>query len=40
MVEGIIKCLIDCGFGFIETVFGTDMFFYMSNVEGVIFDQL
>jgi CspA family cold shock protein len=40
MAEGTIKRLTDRGFGFIETGDGTDMFFHMSNVEGVTFDQL
>ena len=40
MAEGTIKRLTDRGFGFIETASGTDMFFHMSNVEGVSFDQL
>ena len=40
MAEGTIKRLTDRGFGFIETASGTDMFFHMSNVEGVTFDQL
>ena len=40
MPEGTIKRLTDRGFGFIETASGTDMFFHMSNVEGVTFEQL
>ena len=40
MAEGTIKRLTDRGFGFIETESGTDMFFHMSNVEGVTFEQL
>ena len=40
MAEGTIKRLTDRGFGFIETESGTDMFFHMSNVEGVAFEQL
>ena len=40
MAEGTIKRLTDRGFGFIETASGTDMFFHMSNVEGLTFDQL
>jgi CspA family cold shock protein len=40
MAEGTIKRLTDRGFGFIETESGTDMFFHMSAVEGVTFEQL
>jgi CspA family cold shock protein len=40
MAEGTIKRLTDRGFGFIETESGTDMFFHMSNVEGVTFEDL
>jgi len=40
MAEGTIKRLTDRGFGFIATESGTDMFFHMSNVEGITFDQL
>ena len=40
MAEGTIKRLTDRGFGFIETASGTDMFFHMSNVEGLTFEQL
>ena len=40
MAEGTIKRLTDRGFGFIETESGTDMFFHMSSVEGVTFEQL
>ncbi len=40
MAEGTIKRLTDRGFGFIETGTGTDMFFHMSNVEGVTFEEL
>ena len=35
MAEGTIKRLIDRGFGFIETSPGNEIFFHMSNVEGV-----
>jgi CspA family cold shock protein len=37
MAEGTIKRLTDRGFGFIETSPGNDIFFHMSNVEGVRF---
>ena len=40
MAEGTIKRKIDRGFGFIETGDGTDLFFHMSSVEGVAFDDL
>ena len=40
MAEGTIKRLTDKGFGFIDTGTGKDMFFHMSNVEGVRFDEL
>lgn len=40
MAEGTIKKLTDKGFGFIDTGNGKDMFFHMSNLEGVRFDDL
>ncbi len=40
MAEGKIKRLTDRGFGFIETGTGKDLFFHMSAVEGVTFDDL
>ena len=40
MAEGTIKRLTDKGFGFIATGSGKDLFFHMSNLEGVRFDQL
>jgi CspA family cold shock protein len=40
MAEGKIKKLTDKGFGFIEDTSGKDMFFHMSNLEGVSFEQL
>ncbi len=40
MAEGTIKRLTDKGFGFIEDGSGKDMFFHMSNLEGVSFEQL
>ena len=40
MAEGTIKRLTDRGFGFIDTGSDKDMFFHMSNLEGVEFDQL
>ena len=40
MAEGTIKRLTDRGFGFIDTGGGKDLFFHMSAVEEVSFDQL
>ncbi len=40
MAEGTIKRLTDKGFGFIETGKGKDLFFHMSAVEGVRFEDL
>ncbi len=40
MAEGTIKRLTDRGFGFIETGGNKDMFFHMSNLEGVEWDDL
>ena len=36
----VIKRLTDRGFGFIETSPGNDIFFHMSNVDGVRFEDL
>ena len=40
MSEGTIKRLTDKGFGFISNGSGTDLFFHMSAVEGVRFEDL
>ena len=40
MAEGTIKRLTDRGFGFIETSDNKDMFFHMSSLEGVQWDDL
>ena len=40
MSEGTIKRLTVKGFGFIENGSGTDLFFHMSAVEGVRFEEL
>lgn len=40
MAEGTIKRKTDRGFGFIETGDSKDMFFHMSNLEGVQWDDL
>lgn len=40
MAEGTIKRLTDKGFGFIDTGTGKDMFFHMSNLVDVSYDEL
>lgn len=40
MAEGTIKKLTDKGFGFIDTGAGGDLFFHMSNLEGVQYEEL
>lgn len=40
MQEGTIKRLTEKGFGFIDTGAEQDMFFHMSNLENVRFDEL
>jgi CspA family cold shock protein len=40
MQEGTIKKITDRGFGFIRTSTGEDLFFHMSSVEVVSFDEL
>jgi CspA family cold shock protein len=40
MSEGTIKRLTDKGFGFIQTASGSDVFFHMSAVEGISFNEL
>lgn len=40
MSEGTIKRLTDKGFGFIDTGSKQDMFFHMSSVEGISFEEL
>ena len=40
MPEGKIKTLTQKGFGFIETGNNKDMFFHMSNLEGVRYEDL
>ena len=40
MPQGTIKRLTDRGFGFIDTGTGNDMFFHMSSLEGVRFEDL
>ncbi|MEC9002500.1 MAG: cold shock domain-containing protein [Planctomycetota bacterium] len=40
MPEGTIKRLTDKGFGFIDTGTGQDVFFHMSNLEGVTYEEL
>jgi CspA family cold shock protein len=40
MEQGTIKRLTDKGFGFIADGSGNDLFFHMSSVEGVRFEDL
>ena len=40
MAEGTIKRLTDKGFGFIDTGTGKDIFFHMSALDGVSYDEL
>jgi CspA family cold shock protein len=40
MAEGTIKKVTDKGFGFISTDKGKDLFFHMSEVSGVRFEDL
>jgi CspA family cold shock protein len=40
MAEGTIKRLTDKGFGFISTGGDKDIFFHMSDLEGVSYDEL
>ena len=40
MAEGTIKRLTDRGFGFIATEGGKELFFHMSAVEGVTYEEL
>ncbi len=40
MPEGTIKRLTDKGFGFIEDGSGKDIFFHMSSLEDVTYEEL
>jgi CspA family cold shock protein len=40
MAEGTIKRLTDKGFGFIDSGSGQDMFFHMSSLVGVSYEEL
>lgn len=40
MAEGTIKRLTDKGFGFIDTGDGKDVFFHMSSLEEVTYEEL
>jgi CspA family cold shock protein len=40
MAEGTIKKLTEKGFGFIETGGEKDLFFHMSNLDGVTYEEL
>jgi len=40
MAEGTIARLTDKGFGFIQTETGKDIFFHLSNLDGVRYEDL
>ena len=40
MAEGTVKKKTDKGFGFIDTGGGPDMFFHMSNLQDITWDEL
>ncbi len=40
MAQGTIKKLAEKGFGFIDTGEGRDLFFHLSNLDGVSFEDL
>ena len=40
MAKGTIKRLTDKGFGFIDKGDGKDLFFHMSSLDGVTFEEL
>jgi len=40
MAEGTIKRLTDKGFGFIDNSTDKDLFFHMSSLQGVNYDEL
>lgn len=40
MAEGLIKRLTDKGFGFIDVGTNKDLFFHMSALQGVRYDEL
>ncbi|WP_166821876.1 cold-shock protein [Thalassoroseus pseudoceratinae] len=40
MAEGTIKKLTEKGFGFIDTGKGKDLFFHLSNLDGVHYNDL
>ena len=40
MAEGTIKKVTSKGFGCIDTGNGKDLFFHLSNLEGVSFEEL
>jgi CspA family cold shock protein len=40
MAQGTIKRLTDKGYGFIELENGKDIFFHLSNLDGVRFEEL
>lgn len=40
MAEGVIKKVMDKGFGFISTTNGKELFFHSSAVQGTSFNEL
>ena len=40
MAEGTIKKLAEKGFGFIDTGANKDLFFHMSSLDGIRFEEL
>jgi cold shock protein len=40
MAEGTVKRKMEKGFGFIDTGRGDDIFFHMSSLDGIGFDDL
>ena len=40
MAQGKIKKLTERGFGFVTSAGGEDLFFHMSNVQGISFELL
>jgi CspA family cold shock protein len=40
MAQGKIKRLTDRGFGFLDTGNGEDLFFHMSSLQGIRFEDL
>ncbi len=40
MAEGIVKKIIDKGFGLIQDGTGNEMFFHRSQIDGIRFEKL